>query len=173
MRLSNSLSRGRATRSSAFCLASPTHRRQPAVNAISRCRLRSMVAHANPSKSRARHGTRFAKRGSVPTLSLRAWILPLSSLTSQGRPHAFQSSFFDRYRSATRRPAHALRVLSTTSVTPPMSAADPSVHVLRRHLGTQGTGANLNNFFITIMNEALHGSDAAPYNGLSITSLGL
>src|SRR5215469_6333170 len=36
----------------------------------------------------------------------------------------------------------------------------------------QGTGANAANFFITITNEALNGSNAAPYNDLSITSLG-
>ena len=36
----------------------------------------------------------------------------------------------------------------------------------------QGTGANLNNFFITVLNQGLNGSNAAPYGNLSITSLG-
>ena len=39
--------------------------------------------------------------------------------------------------------------------------------------GAQGTGANAANFFITVMNQALHGSNADPYTGLSITALGL
>ena len=36
----------------------------------------------------------------------------------------------------------------------------------------QGTGANANNFFITITNEALHGSNAAPYSSIVFTALG-
>ena len=38
--------------------------------------------------------------------------------------------------------------------------------------GAQGTGANAANFFITVTNEALHGSNADPYASLVLTALG-